>query len=206
MKDNTNKEELILKYIKKQKRDRIQKIILLIIIIILLLLWILSFRLGKIGYQEASNVSTDSIKLIKVFDSDIEMTKDTQLNIFENEKFNGQKIIAPNSKGTYTFCIKNITDTDVIYNILFNDKMKHPINMKYRLKKDNNYIVGNEARYVEIKDLNINDIIITKDSINVFTLEWYWEDNDKKDTIVGSQKSDQYYTLNLGIYSKEYIK
>lgn len=209
MSNYINKDKIIKQYEKIQKRDKMQKIILIVIIIILLLLWILGYRVGKIGYQEVSSVpidNEDSIKLIKVLDNDVEITKNTKLNIFENEKFDGQKIIAPKSKGSYTFCVKNVTDKDIIYHMNFADEMEHHINMKYKLKIDNNYIAGNQYTYINIDELKAEDIIVLKDSINVFTLEWYWEDNNKKDTIVGSKKENQYYTLNLGIQAEELKK
>lgn len=208
MNDNINKDELIEQYEKIQKRDRIQKIILLIIIIIFLLLWGLGCRLGKIGYQEVSTTPTgnDNIRLIKVTDDDVEITKNTELNIFENAKFDGEKIIAPKSKEEYIFCIKNIADKNITYDIDFKDQMNLPVNMKYKLKIDNIYIRGNEDTYIDIDNLNVQDIIVLKDSINVFTLEWYWEDDDQNDTIVGSQKENQYYTLNLKIQAKELKK
>lgn len=208
MNDNINKDELIEQYERIQKRDKTQKIILLIIIIILLLFWGLGYRLGKIGYQEVSTTPTgnDNIKLIKVTDEDIEITKNTELNIFENVKFDGKKIIAPNSQGEYTFCIKNIAEKNITYDIDFADQMTLPVNMKYKLKIDNIYIAGNQDTYIGINELDIQDIIVLKDSINVFTLEWYWEDNDVNDTIVGSQKDNQYYTLNLGIQAEELKK
>lgn len=143
---------------------------------------------------------------MKLHGDDIEITKDTSLNIFKNSKFNGEKIIAPKSKGSYTFCIKNISEKDVVYGIEFLDEMQYPINMKYRLKIDNVYIKGNEDTYISINELSIDDIIVLEDSINVFTLEWYWEDDDKNDTMVGKQDRDQYYTLNLEIYAEEYEK
>ena len=211
-----NEEEMkeqIEEYEKIYKSDRRQKIILVIIIIILLLLlwfiWFFGFRLGKIGYQEVSTTPTEdgyNIKLIEVRDEDIEITKNTELNIFENEKYNNQKIIAPKSSGTYQFCIKNIANRDITYDINFTDLMDLPVNMKYKLKIDNIYIRGNEASYINIEELSVKDVIVVKDSINLFTLEWYWEDDDINDTIVGSQKDDQYYTLNLEIGAREYKK
>ena len=99
-----------------------------------------------------------------------------------------------------------MTDTNITYDIKFTDEMNHFINMKYRLKIDNVYIRGNNDTYVSIDALNVGDIIVLKDSINVFTLEWYWEDDDKNDTIVGSQKDNEYYTLNLEIGASEYIE
>ena len=51
--------------------------------------------------------------------------------------------------------------------------MKHFVNMKYKLKMDNIYIKGNADNYVTLDELNLNDIVVLKDSINIFTLEWY---------------------------------
>ena len=160
--------------------------------------------MGKIGYQNVSTNPTDNIRLIEVRGNDILMTKDTPLNIFENSKFDGEKIIAPKSNGSYKFCIENVTEENISYAIKFEDKMDLPINMKYRLKMDNVYIKGNKDKYVSLDELNVEDIIVLKDSINVFTIEWYWEDDDINDTIVGSQESDQYYTLNLKIVAEKF--
>ena len=81
--------------------------------------------------------------------------------------------------------------------------MKHFVNMKYKLKMDNIYIKGNADNYVTLDELNLNDIVVLKDSINIFTLEWYWEDDDNLDTAVGSEKDTQYYKLNLQIQPVE---
>lgn len=78
--------------------------------------------------------------------------------------------------------------------------------MKYKLKLDNVYIKGNEDTYQNLDNINIKEIIVPKDSINIYTLEWYWEDDDKNDTKIGEQEENQYYTLNLEINAKEYLK
>ena len=200
-----DKDKIIEGLSKKQNKDKIEKIIMIIIIIILLLmLFLLGNKIGKIGYKEVSNNPENNITIIKVTDKDTELTKDTELDIFVNEKFNGEKKIAPRSKGTYKFYVENVTDGNITYNMKFSDEMKHLINMKYRLKIDNVYIRGDENKYINIDELNVEDIIVLKDSINIFTLEWYWADDDSKDTLVGSQKTDEYYTLNLEIDSDNY--
>lgn len=198
-------EEIIEKYKKIQKRDKIQKIILGIIIIILIVLWILSYRLGKIGYQYVSTIpNNEDIKLIKITDENGGITQNTKLNIFKNEKFGGKKIITPQSKGEYSFCIKNVSDKDVSYDINFEDEMSYHINMKYRLKMDNLYVKGNEEEFLNVNELNLEDIIVYLNSLNIFTLEWYWEDDDELDSIVGSSKNDEQYILNLKIKAEEY--
>ena len=200
-KNKQNVEEID-KLLKQRKRDRIAIVILIIVIIILLLLYILGLRIGKIGYKEVGENPENQIQIIKVNQGDIEVTKNTNLNIFNNLKFNGEKKIAPKSSGSYKFCIKNESPNDIVYHIKFTDKMNHFVNMKYRLKIDNVYIKGNEKEYITIDELNVDNIKVVKGSINTFTLEWYWADDDYMDTYVGSMKDDQYYTLNLEILSE----
>lgn len=139
---------------------------------------------------------------IKVTQEDIEIEKDTQLDIFKNDKYNGTPKIAPGSYGEYKFCLSNETNSNIQYNLKFTDEMKNKVNMVYRLKVDNIYIKGNEKKYVRVEELNLEDIIILKGSKNIYTLEWYWEDSDYLDSIVGSQKETQYYILNLIVNTK----
>ena len=203
-----NNDELIQKYEKKHKRDQWHKISLIIIIIILLLLCFLCFRLGKIGYNNIPSSTNPTVEIktpiIKVSDDETEITNNTELNIFENFKFNNESKIAPKSYGEYQFVIENVSNVSLFYDIKFEDAMTKPVNMKYRLKIDNVYIRGNEKEYISIDSLNVNDIIVLEKSNNIFTLEWYWEDDDKADTYVGSLKSDEYYNLKLTIQADVY--
>lgn len=136
----------------------------------------------------------------------MEAIKNEELNIFRNEKFDGENKIAPKSKGVYKFCIENVTQENVTYNINFKEDTDYLVNMKYKLKIDNVYIKGNEETYININDLSVKDIIVLKDSINIYTLEWYWEDDDYNDTYAGSKKIDQYYKLNLEVEAQKYEK
>ena len=194
---------------KNRSYKRVIIILLIIIIILLLLLSFLGIRMGKIGYDPDGNTSVleptfqEVYSIIEVSDDVTEFKDKTELDIFKNEKFNIEKMIAPGSKGTYKFCIKNIADNNVSYNIAFSDLMTNPVNMKYRLKIDNVYIRGNEEEYVSIEELNVPKILVLEGSNNVFTLEWYWEDDDKNDTYTGSQKEDQYYTLEIDVSVNE---
>ena len=115
----------------------------------------------------------------------------------------GKIIIAPNSKGTYKFYIKNGVGNDIQYNISVLDEMSHFVNMKYKLKLNDVYICGNKDQYVGIDELNIDKIVLTKDSTTLYTLEWYWEDEDELDTFVGSIEDGQFYTLNLNIQASK---
>ncbi len=179
-------------------RENLKRIIYVLIIIIVILILLLVWKMGRIGVDERPTSGKTYTDGIVVTEDDIGIEKDTKLNIFNNEKFEGKKIIAPHSQGTYKFYIRNKSNRDINYNIKFSDEMKKFVNMKYRLKIDNIYIRGNEEGYTTIENLDVNNITVPKDSINMFTLEWYWEDNDELDTKVGTS-DERYYTINLKI-------
>ena len=179
-------------------RESLKKIIYILIIIIIILILLLVWKIGRIGIDEIPTSGKIYVDGIAITEDDIEIEKDTQLNIFNNEKFKGEKIIAPHSQGTYKFYIRNKSNRDINYNIKFSDEMKKFVNMKYMLKIDNIYIWGNEECYTTIEKLDVDNITVPKDSINMFTLEWYWEDNDELDTKVGTS-DERYYTINLKI-------
>ncbi len=179
-------------------RESLKKIIYILIIIIIILILLLVWKIGRIGIDERPTSGKSYTDGIVVTEDDIGIEKNTKLNIFNNEKFEGEKIIAPHSQGTYKFYIKNKSNRDINYNIKFSDEMKKFVNMKYRLKIDNIYIRGNEEGYTTIENLDVNNVTVPKDSINMFTLEWYWEDNDELDTKVGTS-DERYYTINLKI-------
>ncbi len=183
-------------------RESLKKIIYILIIIIIILILLLVWKIGRIGIDERPTSGKTYTDGIVVTEDDIGIEKDTKLNIFNNEKFEGEKIIAPHSQGTYKFYIKNKSNRDINYNIKFSDEMKKFVNMKYRLKIDNIYIRGNEEGYTTIENLDVNNVTVPKDSINVFTLEWYWEDNDELDTKVGTSE-ERYYTINLKIEASQ---
>ena len=179
-------------------RKNLKKIIYVLIIIILVLILLLVWKVGRIGIDERPTSGKVYTNGIEVTENDIGIEKNAKLNIFNNEKCNGEKIIAPHSKGTYKFYIKNKSNQDMRYNISFEDEMKKIVNMKYTLKIDNIFIKGSEDSYTSIEQLGITDITVPKDSVNIFTLEWYWEDDDKLDTEIGAS-DDRYYIINLKI-------
>ncbi len=197
------------KYEKEKKKNTKNKVIivlLIIIIILLLLFFLIGYKMGKIGFgykQASAEPSQDLPDTILIKENDMKEVTDNKLNIFKNEKFNGKSMIAPKSYGKYQFYVANISKKDVKYSMKFSDDMKKIVNMKYKLKIDNVYIRGNSENYITIDNLDVDEIIVLKDSTNIFTLEWYWEDNDSLDTIVGSEKDTQYYKLNLQLQPVE---
>lgn len=202
--ENNNK--IIEKIEKVEKSVKRNKIILILIILLLLIICLLGYKIGRIGYStvETSNeIEDEKLDIITITDENTKWDKNAHLNIFNNAKFNGEKIIAPHSMGMYKFYVKNEVDSDITYNIRILDEMSNFVNMKYKLKLNNVYIFGDKDTYVTLDKLNLDDIVLMKDSTTLYTLEWYWEDDDEKDTYIGSLDSDEYYYLNLNILAQK---
>lgn len=175
----------------KTKEEQVKKIVLIIIILILLLIlifYIIIYRIGKIGY-EVSNPTP--INTLEITQNNISWDKIEDLDIFNNPEFNNEKIVVPMSKGSYEFVISNTINEKIKYSIMAEEVNDLNINMKYRLKLDNIYVVGDKDTWVDIKDLILQDVIVPKNSSNIYTLEWYWEESNN-DTHIGSQVYAEY--------------
>lgn len=238
------------KLLKNNRRERMIIIILLMLIIILIFL--LTLKLGKIGFEvdiSGDINKDDEIPVISIEDND----KDTNINnndnnskennnnensdnnqseeiknddkennkgldivfyqkgketedvsttsfdIFKNTLFGNRKIIAPGSKGTFEFCVQNNSSYNAGYNLTFIYEITEKINMKYRLKLNGQYIKGNDTNYVKVDEINLKDVSLSQKSTHLYTLEWYWEDDDINDTFIGSLAENQYYKLQIDI-------
>lgn len=130
----------------------------------------------------------------------VDWEQTSQLEIFYNEYFNDIKI-APGVNGDYTFDIKNSRGNKIKYNISLSDTNDYNINMKYRLKKGNEYIIGDSNTWVSIDELVYNNQQLdVNDSID-YTLEWIWEDANN-DTNVGETVGAN-YSLTITVYGED---
>ena len=155
--------------------------------------------------NEQSNKSNSNTNLEDEFYvSDNKIVKwndNTDLNIFTDSKkiskVNGK--IAPESTGIYVFNVNNKTKYNLKYNISFNESNEYSINMKYKLKKGNTYLVD---QYVSYDQLNINDMILNSNKTDIYSLEWKWVgDNDNNDSTIGmsAKDGDINYSLKINI-------
>ncbi len=134
-----------------------------------------------------------------VKDKDIRWSEGTTAEIFENPLYDRGKLIAPESKNTYEFTIKNSTGYKLIYKIDFIEENPYYINMKYKLKKNGTYIVDS---YSIASALNIANIVLDVNSSDVYDLEWYWI-SSSNDTEIGKTPNAS-YSLKIDIEAEEY--
>lgn len=177
-------------------------IVLILFVLVLIAFLIISNIIGKIGYVDTSSESTD---IIEVTENDIGWDMLEELNIFRNKKYDYKNIIAPMSTGTYSFLVSNVTDKSLVYDLQLREINEYKVNMKYRLKLENVYVAGSKERWLDVNEVNLESVIIAPNSTNLYILEWYWEDNDKQDTIIGSLSYAE-YTLRVKVGAQIYDK
>ena len=135
----------------------------------------------------------DDEEEVSIFDSDVKWEDTTQLKIFTDSVYHLDGKIAPESSNTYQFVVKNSTKYKLNYNISFIETNPYHINMKYKLKKNDIYLVDH---YVSYDELNINDQILNSKSNDTFYLEWKWVSSDH-DNEAGEVEAN--YSLNIEV-------
>lgn len=168
-------------------------IILIFIILSLLVVYILNiFDMAIYNPYET--------KIINIYSEDKNWYKNENINLFQNINKNGEKIIWPGASGSYSFIINNKSSQDIYYKFNMQDKNEDNINIKYRLKMNNTYILGDETTWLSIENMNIDNIYELKDSKTIYTLEWKWEYSNNDTQI--AKEGLATYTVYIDIYSK----
>ena len=137
--------------------------------------------------------------IIKVWENGKQWSQKANLNIFSNSYFNNHNIIAPGIRGRYNFEIENSSNKKIIYFIRFKEENDKEINLKYRLKKNSKYVLGNDNEWIYIDNKTTENYSLVGKAKEGYTLEWYWEDSDR-DTQIG-QDENVNYKINIEINS-----
>lgn len=128
-----------------------------------------------------------------VRDSKLVWDDTSQLKIFTNSVYTFEDKIAPEMENTYQFVVKNSTSYNIKYTIDFIENNPHNINMKYKLKKNNSYLVDH---YVSFNELNITKQLLNSKTNDTYYLEWKWISSDN-DTEVGNIAAS--YSLKIDV-------
>jgi len=159
----------------------------------------------KAAHEVTSNnsnvTSTSNIdEHVDISDSNIEWKQGTILKIFDVEK------IAPGDNGVYEFKVNNNTKYNVSYNIRFEENNKYHANVMYKLKRNGNYVVGNEETWEYYDKLNIENEKLTKGLKDEYILYWKWVDssNDTSVGVAAQNNPDATYSLKIYTEATEY--
>ncbi len=201
----------------KLNKKRIMISFLLVILLIIFIHFFLK-RFGKIGLVPTGNVDIFDIDCVgddkdcpnrptfgednnnfEVISEDGTWNATNDLRIFSNPAYEFKDIIAPGSSNVYNFMIKNNVDAKIQYNILFTEDNKHHIPMVFKLKKNDEYVLGNEKKWLDIDNFILESNELNVNSNDSYSLEWRWKDS-KKDENIGMVEA--IYNLHITIQAK----
>lgn len=200
-------------------RERNIIIIMLIIIIILLLTFLLVNHLGTIDVKAPTgNVDIFDITITEKENDDKTTIDDDKITVYDENgtKFNlaplkifqhksyhvKNNVIAPGTENSYQFIIRNNNEYAILYDLDINETNIHDINMRFRLKQNEKYIIGKENKWVTAEELKQNGVILANDSYNVYTLDWKWFESEN-DTEIGKNIEAE-YKLDISFDSTRY--
>lgn len=140
------------------------------------------------------NINDDGIEF-DVTENDRSWKQLQYLKIFNNNYFNGQNKIAPGLSGSYNFKVKNMSSKRMKYVINFYESNDYNINLKYKLKKNGEYIVSD---YVSANNLSSSKQSLGISESDIYTIEWKWVDSDN-DTEIGENAENVKYNLAIKV-------
>jgi hypothetical protein len=129
-----------------------------------------------------------------VKDEEIRWVGSTDAKIFLSSMYELGDKIAPESSNVYQFIVRNGTFYNLKYEVNFVESNPYNINMKYKLKKNDTYIIDH---YVSASELNISNILLDSKTNDTYYLEWKWISSEN-DTEIGTNP-DATYELKIEI-------
>ena len=128
---------------------------------------------------------------VEVFDNEkdaISWNGSDNLRIFSKSIYNFDDVIAPECENTYQFVVRNNTKYTINYNIDFIETNNYNINMRYKLKKNDSYIVND---FSKPSSLSISKFVLKPGESDVYYLDWKWV-SSSNDTKIGSNPEAKY--------------
>ena len=110
------------------------------------------------------------------------------LKIFSRSVYTMKNKIAPESSNTYQFVVRNSTSCNLRYEINFIETNNYNINVQYKLKKNDTYIIDH---YVKANELVVNNMLLNPDENDTYYLEWKWI-SSSNDTSIGENAEADY--------------
>ena len=135
----------------------------------------------NISLNDKDNCNSDNKKIedseeIIIEDKNGNYLYQRELDIFNNSMLNNK--IAPGISNTYDFKVLNQSNSDVKYLIKMNNVSNYNINIKYRLKRNKKYIIGNKNEWVTENELTTAYNKLKKGKSDKYSLDWKWFELD----------------------------
>ena len=122
------------------------------------------------------------------------------LDIFSNAAFKFTNKIAPGVSNTYHFIVHNSSNMNLKYYIEMYEDSEYQVNLRYRLKKKNSYVIGDDNTWVTANELKTAFEYISDSSSDSYSLDWKWFDNNNKADTIAGENMKSLYKLNIRFY------
>lgn len=148
------------------------------------------------------NSITDKNTLGRVFvdDKNGNYIYQQNLNIFNNAAFQYTNKIAPGVSNTYHFVVHNSSNMNLKYYIEMYEDSEYKVNLKYRLKRKNSYVIGDDQTWVTAQELKTAFENIADSSSDSYSLDWKWFDDDNLSDTIAGENMKSLYKLNVRFY------
>ena len=127
------------------------------------------------------------------------------LRIFTNSAYEYTDKIAPGVSNTYNFVVHNSTNMKLRYYVEMYEESDYNINLKYRLRRNNSYVIGNDNTWVTPNKLKTEFSKINASASDSYSLDWQWmyeDGKDNEDTFAGENMTSN-YKLNIRFYFEQ---
>ena len=122
------------------------------------------------------------------------------MNIFNNAAFQYTNKIAPGVSNTYHFVVHNSSNMNLKYYIEMYEDSEYKVNLKYRLKRKNSYVIGDDQTWVTAQELKTAFENIADSSSDSYSLDWKWFDDDNLSDTIAGENMKSLYKLNVRFY------
>lgn len=141
---------------------------------------------GRVVASTTITIDNNETDTFDVYDDD--HTPVTWNGATDAKIFGTSGKIAPESADIYKFVVKNGTRYNLKYKISLIETNPYNINMKYRLKKNDTYLIDH---YVSANEVNVSEILLNSNATDTYYLEWKWVSSDN-DTQIGKTLNANY--------------
>ena len=150
--------------------------------------------------QEKPKETEPETGLVTIDNYTVRWNGKKNLKIFTNSAYELEDVISPESSSTYKFIVKNKTNYKLKYKITFTETNPSNINMKYKLKKNKDYIVDN---YTSYENISIKDQVFEAGENDTYYLDWKWI-SSSNDTHIGEIEAE--YGLEIKIEAESVVE
>jgi len=122
--------------------------------------------------------------------------RETDLDVFNDAKLGGKKLVHPFTKGSYTFAVYNNSNSNLLpYSLKISGVNPDEIPLVFSLRKNGEYVYGGEriTNMLPLSEIKLSEINLGGKKTDMYIINWEWKtERDDIDTAIGRNGSQTY--------------